>query len=161
MQISYEQSLTLTYLYKESIQKPDLWDFYIRIGDYTINAGWIKNPYKVCEIYSCEKRLKFFDNFYLPIILGKKQVHPYKSVTKNYTEKQIQEILSTRFEGYCKDLRKKGVEILENNVKIYSGFTEATARGELTVLSPVGKKIVSSQPEIRTSPEGETKNIGE
>ena len=74
-----------------------------------------------------------------------------KSGTVSYThldvyKRQIRALLSARFSSYCEDLEKKGVEIIENDVKIYTGSKEARAQGTLTVLMPVGE----AKPAVKT-----------
>ncbi len=59
---------------------------------------------------------------------------------KTYTKKECQEILSREFERFCKDLRKKGVQILENDVKIYKDTQSAKAKGTLILLESCGKE---------------------
>ena len=39
---------------------------------------------------------------------------------------------------YKSDLEKKGVEIIENDVKIYTESEEAVAAGRLKILTPIG-----------------------
>ena len=55
-----------------------------------------------------------------------------------------QERLSADFQSYCKELEKKGVEIIENDVKIYTESEYATARGTLTVEMPIGDSVPST-----------------
>ncbi len=64
-------------------------------------------------------------------------------------------MLSGKFQRYCKDLEKKGVEIIENNVKIYTGSQKAEAKGQLTVLMPVGTQAESQLMEIPAAEEQE------
>ncbi len=78
------------------------------------------------------------ENFYLPVICDKRTARPYRPQEKKYSKKELQKILSANFQRYCKDLDKKGVEIIENNVKIYTGSDKAEAKGRLTVLTPIG-----------------------
>ena len=66
---------------------------------------------------------------------GVQTLRPYESLKKTYTKSQIRALLSARFSSYCEDLEKKGVEIIENDVKIYTGSKEARAQGTLTVLT--------------------------
>ena len=68
-------------------------------------------------------------------------------------------MLSGRFYRYLQDLEKKGVEILENNVKIYAGTDAAQAKGTITVRMPVGQKQPSElleTPNNNESQQGET-----
>ena len=51
----------------------------------------------------------------------------------------IQKLLSKNFQYYCNELEKKGVVILQNDVKIYTWSDKAKAYGEITVEMPVGQ----------------------
>ena len=68
--------------------------------------------------------------------------------------------MSERFQRYCDDLEKKGVEIIQNDVKIYTGLKEAEAKGTLTVNMPVGEKQPSRIIELPENA-GETNKAGE
>ena len=57
---------------------------------------------------------------------------------KKYTKADARMILSADFQDYCKELEKKGVEILENDVKIYTGSGNASARGTITAVRSIG-----------------------
>ena len=45
-------------------------------------------------------------------------------------------------------MEKKGVEIIENDVKIYTESETADARGTLTVITPVGTSVPSTLQEL-------------
>ena len=79
---------------------------------------------------------------------------------KKREKKELQRILSGRFSQYCEDLEKKGVEIIGNDVKIYTGSQNAEAKGALTVIMPVGTKKPSQPIEI-TAPADENEQSGE
>ena len=68
-----------------------------------------------------------------------REIRPYRSIEKKYETEEIQNILSTKFFGDCADMEKKGVEILQNNVKIYTECDFASAKGTLTVITDVGE----------------------
>ncbi len=56
-------------------------------------------------------------------------------------------------------MEKKGVEIIENDVKIYTGQNESSAKGNLTVRMPIGKEKAAKLlkiPEKKEEPEKET-----
>ena len=63
--------------------------------------------------------------------------------------------MSRKFQRYCKDLEKKGVEIIENDVKIYTGSQKAEAKGQLTVLMPIGTQAESRLMDIPAAEEQE------
>lgn len=85
---------------------------------------------------------------------------PYTLDEKKYKKKELQTILTERFSRYCEDLSEKGVEIIGNNVKIYTGSKEATAKGTLTVIMPVGTRKPSKPAEVK-APEEENEQSGE
>ena len=101
--------------------------------------------------------MKLFDNFYLPIYFGSRWAIPYEPEEKAYKQEEYQRLLSGRFFQYCEDLEKKGVEIIENDVKIYRGKESAEAKGILTVAMPVGTKKPSALAELpEDGAEGQT-----
>ena len=130
-------------------------EYFLKIGDYDIRLGSIENQYDSWEMHAFEKQLCIGANFYLPVFYGKRTAKPYDSEGIKYTETEIRQRLSGNFQRYCKDLEKKGVEIIENDVKIYTGSQKAEARGRLTVLMPVGTQAASGMPEIGAAKEQE------
>ena len=92
--------------------------------------------------------------------LGKNGQFLTRFMKKKREKEELQSILSNRFLQYCEDLEKKGVEIIGNDVKIYTGSKEAEAKGTLTVIMPVGTKQPSQPIEI-TAPADENEQAGE
>ena len=157
--VEYQDEIRLDYDKKEYYyvtkeQKPvEKEEYFLKIGKYTVNFGSIKNQYQEWEMHGFEQQLCIGENFYLPVSFGKRTATPYHSYAGKYTEKEFQEILSGKFQRYCKDLEKKGVEIIENDVKIYTGSQTAEAKGQLTVLMPVGAQAESQLMEIPATEE--------
>ncbi len=157
--VEYQDEIRLDYDKKEYYyvtkeQKPvEKEEYFLKIGKYTVNFGSIKNQYQDWEMHGFEQQLCIGENFYLPISFGKRTATPYHSYAGKYTEKEFQEILSGKFQRYCKDLDKKGVKIIENGVKIYTGSQTAEAKGQLTVLMPVGAQAESQLMEIPATEE--------
>lgn len=147
MSLDYQDTHSLTYEKKEAagLKKTEE---YLRIGDFRIGFGGIKNNYDNFVLYSEEIPFKLFDNFYLPISVGERKAVPYLSSEEAYGKDELQGILSGRFREYCEDLEKKGVEIIQNDVKIYTGSKEAVAKGTLTVIMPVGTLKASQITEL-------------
>ena len=100
--------------------------------------GGIKNQYEHFTMTGEQWQLRLFDNFYFPVYWGERKAVPYIAHEEPYSQEEIQQILTQRFVSYCEDLEKKGVEIIENNVKIYTGSKTSEAKGRLTVRMPVG-----------------------
>lgn len=137
--IGYEDSISLSYQRKEYLGVKKEEEF-LKIGEYILSVGSTQNNYRKYEEFSSESQLKLGKRFFLPIFYGKRTARPYISREEAYQEKDIQRILSARFLAYKRKLQKKGVEILENDVKIYKGSVLASARGSLTVIMNIGRE---------------------
>ncbi len=145
--LEYQDAVDLTYEEKEYINVEKI-EYSLKIGDYYLRFGSIENSYDAWEMNGYEKQLCIGENFYLPVTYERRTARPYRSTEKKYSKKELQKILSASFQRYCKDLDKKGVEIIENNVKIYTGSEKAEAKGRLTVLTPIGTLTQSQLLEI-------------
>lgn len=145
---NYEDQLSLFYDEKKYKGRKK-YQIYWKTGEkeYTFgrNAGQKENT----EIHSSEIRLGFSKSFQLPFSVGIRTIKTYENVEKKYTEKEVQVILSNHFERFCKDLRKKGVQILENNVKIDKDNDIASARGTVTLLETCGKERKTEHGNLR------------
>lgn len=148
--INYENERNLTNHQKhpETIQKTE---YYLQIGSYRLGFGSIKNNYKTFTEYSKQQKIA-------GIYAGVRTAIPYSSVKKQYSDTEIQQILSADFIYYCKELEKKGVVILENNVKIYTWSDTAKAIGTITVEMPVGQLKKSEFIEIGETIDGNDGN---
>lgn len=65
-----------------------------------------------------EEQLHLFQNFYLPIYMGKITGKEYISYERPYTEEEKKQLSESMNENLTKNLLEKGVQILENHVKI-------------------------------------------
>lgn len=146
--ITYQDEISKTYIEKktQNIQKQE---YELVIGKYRISLGGIKNNYSAFEMESQQYPLKITEQFSLPVFLICRKAVPYQPIEKNYTETELQTLLSEHFDYYCKDLEKKGVEILQNNVKIYRGSHVATAKGTLVVRQEIGVLKASNPEELQ------------
>ena len=62
------------------------------------------------------------------------------------------------YKAFFEELEKKGVEIIQNDVKIYTGSETYYAKGTLKIRCSVGRKMPSVPIPIENSSEEETKN---
>ena len=102
------------------------------------------------ELHTAEYRLRLGDGFSVPFSCGVKRAYFYETSQEKYTKEEIQSRLTAKFTRYCEDLEKKGVEIIENNVKIYTRLKTAEAEGDLTIITPVGETVSSELLEVPT-----------
>lgn len=145
--LEYEDEMPLTYNLKE-YSGTEKCLYYLKLGKYTFSLGSLKNNYKHSERSTKETQLRIGESFYLPVTVGVTRIRHYIPKEKSYTKKELQQQLTDDFQRFCKDLEKKGVQILENDVKIYTGQKSAFAKGSLRLIEPVGKDTPTEITEI-------------
>ena len=160
-QISYSNTISREFIEKLSIPRPSLFHFYFRIGKYHLSPFFVWTPYAHYSITTKESQLKFLEHFYLPVYIGIVRQTPYKPVTKTYTNQQIQDKLNRYFLRYREDLDKKGVEIIQNDVKIDTGSKEGTMSGTLTIICKAGQSRKSEIPKLPDEKEEQIEQSGE
>ncbi len=99
-----------------------------------------------------EVQWKLLDNFYLPIYTGTILHREYQLRESAYSDQELAALLGSRMEEDFEDLEKKGVQIIENNVKIQLGSSSGTASGTLTVRQRASEYVPA---EILPDPAGE------
>ena len=129
-QMEYTDTLPLTYQEKVYDGKKKYQPF-IRLADWTVSVGSIKNKYEHSERVTEETQITLGGNFYLPLFYRMKSVKSYSLVERTYSEEEARRLLSLDFKRFCEDLEEKGVQIRENDVKIHLYENSATASGTL------------------------------
>lgn len=158
--LKYEDFCPNTYIEKEEYEICKQ-ECFIKIGNIRFTLGGIKNDYEDFTMSGQQWQLKIFDNFFFPVYWGERWAIPYRPHEKQRQKEEIQQILTERFVRYCEDLEKKGVEIIENDVKIYTGQIESSAKGNLTVRMPIGKEKASKLLKVPEKKEDTEKETGE
>ena len=139
-QIYYDNEISIKY---ENKQYYDIVkrEYFFKIGKYRFSFGNIKNNYE-------KYKFKHQQYNYMSGLFGLRTITPYQTHKSTYTEKELKEILNSEFHYYCTNLKKKGVVILQNDVKIYTWSDRASAYGYLTIEKKVGHKELSKQKEL-------------
>ena len=153
-QIPYEASIPL--MYQAKIYQKETRHFpWIQVGNLYLKAGTLLGLKKEAETEGVSEgyTVKLGENLYLPVSYGLETVKTYVFQEKKHTDQEIREMLSEDFARFCLELEKKGVQILENNVKIYKENTTAVSRGNLTVIKPAGR-AVPAEPLVAGTNEG-------
>ena len=141
--MDYQESCDLSYESKEYIHQ-EKEELYLQIGERIFWLGCHGNRFPNAEELTIQNRLRIGKHFYLPVSWGKKVTLPYKSTQVKYNENKLQSILSEEYSRFTDNLTKKGVEIIENDVKIYTGPKQAEAKGTLTVITDIGTERPTS-----------------
>lgn len=76
-------------------------------------------------------QLRLTENFYLPVYIQKFTAKEYEDQEILYTKEEVLQILNTNYQDFIKNLKEKGVQIFENDVKIEWNEKSAIASGIL------------------------------
>jgi similar to stage IV sporulation protein len=127
--------------------------YYLKILNKKINIFNRKIRYNEYDTFTNETQLKLGENFYLPFILGKVEVKEFASEKKTYTKKEAIARGNSVLKEFCENLIEKGVQIVENNVKIHIGKKSCIIDGYLIIIEKTGMRVNT---EILTIPEERT-----
>ena len=86
-----------------------------------------------------ERQVILGESVYLPIYFGVNYRKEYILENAEYSKEDVQKILSRKFVLFCSELEKKGVQIIEKNVKIHIDENQAAATGSLSLVEPLIK----------------------
>lgn len=135
---TYEDTLSMTYQKKVYTEKEKK-QYFFRIGTWRFSIGGMNHSYKNSDSFIQEKQMVFGENLYLPVYYGYAQVKEYEFHKEKYAKEEVQNILSGRFNLFCDELVKKGVQITGNSVKILIDKNLAAARGSLSLTESIAR----------------------
>lgn len=112
----------------------------------------LKNTrYELYDEISTTKQIKVSTNEYLPIGIIINDKKEYKLEEVIYTNEEAYKKAKDRLQVYINDIRKKGVVILENNVKIEVKDGRVTAKGSI-----ICEELIGVPSEINIINQGES-----
>lgn len=112
---------------------------YINIFGHNIGLPYFfQKKYNQYDTITEYNSLKIFGYDILPVEFITKNKMEYEVSKVHYDEKEAVELANKRLEIYIENLRKKGVEILENNVKIEVVNGVLKASGNLVIEELIG-----------------------
>jgi similar to stage IV sporulation protein len=132
----YEYESKLNKLYEYKIYTGNSKQIYYFDWNGRLFYAGIHPQYENCQVISTDRQVKLTENFFLPLRYGKKEYVEYYVDTDFYKEEEAERILSERFSIFLENLAQKGVQILENNVKIYVNTSSYSYTGQIVVLEP-------------------------
>ena len=117
---------------------------YLKIGQRVLQLGIKKNKFEHVDIKTKEKQLQLGENFYLPFFIGRKNIYEFELENLEYTKEEMDTLLKTNFEQYCKELEETGSKILEKNFEISHEEKGSKGVATLTLLETTGinRKII-------------------
>ncbi len=91
---------------------------YIRFGQHYLGFIYKKNPYHLYDVIVKEETSPILSEFSIPIYWGSRRYCEYVEIEDLYGEEEGSILLKQFLEQTMKELDEKGVQIIENNVKI-------------------------------------------
>lgn len=147
---TYEDEFPLEYYEKEYGDNTKKY-YGIRLGNNYYQPIKPEINDKQTDIINEEYKLKLAGDFYLPIAINVTKLRIYKAVLNTYTDEEAFYKADKRLSVYLDDLRKKEVEILENNVKIE--IVDGVCRATGTIVT---KELIGVPSDITIIEQGET-----
>ena len=114
------------------------WRLWIETPGKLYLLGRQKIPYSEYNVLSCRYTLYLEEHFPFPVSVWIEQSKECRKEKISYADKKAREILTYDFEKFCSRLEKKGVQISENDVKIYRETDQYSAKGTLVLSGPFG-----------------------
>ncbi|MGN0383319.1 MAG: sporulation protein YqfD [Eubacterium sp.] len=146
MQCSYQYSDIFSLKHKEKVYSDTNTGFFVSVGENRLTACpsriftslFSQNSDKFFENIEYENQLKLFYNYYLPIYWGKISIKNYTQKDVLYTKEEAKIIAEGNLLLYLEKLEEKGVQIIENNVKITISNDTCLSIGEIIVIEKTG-----------------------
>jgi len=114
--------------------------FQITFGRYSLHLGW-KPKFKQYHIIQTEYPLKLTENFYLPVTFGFLTYEEYENYTEKYSTDEAKILAEQNFHEFLENFMQKGVQIIENNVKIEVGRNTCRTYGDLILLEEISTYV--------------------
>lgn len=77
----------------------------------------------------------------MPVTVGKIECREYELIEKTYSKEEAVRKAKESLAKFLWKMQEKGVQILQNNVKIETGVKSCTARGEIEITRRAGKRV--------------------
>lgn len=137
--ITYSDFEKIAYIKKEYTGREKN-RYFARIGDneFKITEEY---PFLVYDTVIKESQPQFFETLSIPIFGGSYQYREYYNVERIYTLQEAQEILVARIKEFILSLEKKGVQIIEKDVKIETTDDTYIISGDFAVIEKIGTLV--------------------
>ena len=132
------------------------WRFWIETSGRLYLFGRREPPYPEYNALTCRYILYLERHFPFPVSVRVERSKESRKEEISYTDREAREILSYNFEKFCTRLEKKGVQISENDVKIYRETNRYSAKGKLVLSGPFG---IVQKGTVHELPKADAENI--
>lgn len=111
-----------------------------RMFDKTVKTDWFSKDYEVFDKITRENQVVFGESFYLPLFINKNKCREYNITEVLYTSEEAYAKGKEKLDLFLQNLIEKGIQIIENNVKIEVGENNITISGEIICYEYIGVK---------------------
>ena len=132
------------------------WRFWIETPGRLYLFGRRELPYPEYNALTCRYILYLERHFPFPVSVRVERSKESRKEEISYTDREARAILSYNFEKFCARLEKKGVQISENDVKIYRETNRYSAKGKLVLSGPFG---IVQKGTVHELPKADAENI--
>lgn len=115
--------------------------FVLQIHSLEIQAGLPGQPFAHFDRVGKFCTLKLTENFYLPVAYGENITHEYRIVREKYSQEEAEELAKSFILRFLDEIMEKGVEILENGVKIEVTESRCISKGIIYGLEKNGNPV--------------------
>ena len=129
----YKETISKKYKKKKYTKKSRILP-YLLIGNREISLGFSKNSYKNFDIFTQVTRFKIGESIELPFAFGKKIISEYEWEIKEYSNEQMEMLLTKNFKLFCEKLEQQKIEIIEKELLITQTNKEGTAMSTLNLI---------------------------
>lgn len=113
--------------------------YYLMVKDFKLESFNIKKGYGQYDLRNEQGRLCIGESLYLPVRWGKIVEEEYEINEYVCTEDEAAAVLNDKLNEYIEKLIKKGIQIVDKNVKIGKSDDSYILSGEITVIKQIGE----------------------
>jgi len=113
---------------------------FLMLGNRRLDFGLPGQKFEQADNITSEIPLKITENFYLPLVFGKNMAQEYLPAQAIYSKEEATMRAKEELSLYFEKLSAKGLQIMENNVKIDTNEEQCTAFGDYIVEKPAGQE---------------------
>ena len=107
---------------------------FLELGEHKLGLDIRKVPYAEYDILEERKAISLLGEIQLPLTYCTRIYREYTSVQAEFSPKEGEKILQERLAKIIEALEKKGVQIIEKNVKIVPNNVSLSLKGTITIL---------------------------
>lgn len=151
--VSFQATLPFDYI-KNVYTGREKQSRYLRIGENRLRLPQ-EEPFLTYDCLIRERMPVIFRNLSIPVSFGTCQYREYLKVEFQYTKEEAEAALKEKLISFLSGLKEKGVQMIENNVKIETSGETWILKGEFLVQGPVGKSAATARTESGETQENE------